>query len=456
MHAFPQSGVLVESGRLYIEQGGRRVRSVRRRVIRGPVLVALLGFVVLVLLLATPASASAVSFPDVNDGDWFAEAVETLSAAGIVEGRDDGTFRPHDSITRAEFAVLLSRCLGLSQGGSHPFTDFPSGAWFEPAVGALFQLGLTAGVSATEFDPYGKLSRQQAVSFVIRALAYRLSAQPVEGLDLTLAPSEVESWLQGFPDRALVADVHRSAVANAYRLQVVSGQSDGLFFPLGTATRAQSVGMLYAALFQTPVPLTEPPAPVPSVLGFPSASVGSQGEHVMWLEQRLTELTYRPGPVDGVFDDRTRHAVIAFQKWEGLSRDGQVGSQTWVRLTTATRPMAMRSGSGVWIEVNKAKQVFLYVENGTVTRTLPTSTGRSFTYRSEPYTVQRKPIADGPRYRALYINPGYVLAIHGYPSVPTYPASDGCIRVPKRDMDDLRERDATNPMIPDGTKVYIY
>ena len=69
--------------------------------------------------------------------------------------------------------------------------------------------------------------------------------------------------------------------------------------------------------------------------------------------------------------------------------------------------------------------------------------------------MQRKPYADGPRYRALYINPGYVLAIHGYPSVPTYPASDGCIRLPMWEMDALRANDRTDPMIPDGTKVYI-
>lgn len=79
----------------------------------------------------------------------------------------------------------------------------------------------------------------------------------------------------------------------------------------------------------------------------------------MLLEQRLTALTYRPGPVDGVFDYRTRQAVIAFQKWEGLSRDGVMRSGTWVRLMTAARPTAIQSGSGIWIEVNKAKQVFL-------------------------------------------------------------------------------------------------
>jgi len=432
------------------------VRPRRRGIIGGPAAAAALSLLALILLLAVPASARAVSFPDVGEDEWFAEAVQVLSDEGIVQGRANGSFRPYDSITRAEYAVLVSRSLDLPPGVSHPFTDFASGAWFEPAVAALFEAGLTEGVSPTEFDPYARVSRQQAVSFVVRALAYRLSIQPVEGLDLTLTPSQVEPWLQGFPDRMLIADVHQPAVANAYRLQVVSGQSDGRFYPLVELTRAQSVGMLYAALFKTPLPLTEPPTPVSIDPAYPDASVGSRGPEVMWLEQRLSDLTYRPGPVDGVFDERTHQAVIAFQKWEGMSRDGVVGFESWVRLMMATRPTASRSGSGVWIEVNKTKQVFLYVESGTVTRTLPTSTGRSYVYRSLPYTVQRKPIADGPRYRALYLNPGNVLAIHGYPSVPTYPASDGCVRLPKWDMDDLRERDKSNPMIPDGTKVYIY
>ena len=432
------------------------MRSRRRGTIGGAAAVAAASLFAFVLLLGVPAPAHAVSFPDVGEDQWFAEAVQVLTDEGIVQGRDDGTFGPYDSITRAEYAVLLSRSLDLSPGGSHPFTDFPSGSWFEPAVAALFEAGLTQGISPTDFAPYGRVSRQQAASFVVRALAYRLSVQPIGGLDLTLTSSQVDSWLQGFPDRGFIANTHQPAVANALRLQIVSGHTDGRFYPLAEVTRAQSAGMLYAALVKTPSPLTELPAPVSTDLAYPDASVGSRGSQVMWLEQRLTDLTYRPGPVDGVFDYRTHQAVIAFQKWEGLSRDGVVGLATWMRMMTASRPTATRSGLGVWIEVSLAKQVFLYVESGTVTRTLPTSTGRSYTYRSSPYTVQRKPIPDGPRYRALYLNPGYVLAIHGYPSVPTYPASDGCVRLPKWDMDDLRERDNSNPMIPDGTKVYIY
>jgi len=436
-------------------QGGRIVRWTKRRMRELLVCLTTAGLLsCLLFVTAQPVTASAASFVDVSPDDWFAQAVQVLSDAGIVQGKADGTFRPYEPISRAEFTVLLSRSLGLAAGAAHPFTDFPAGSWFEPAVAALYEAGLVQGLSPSEFSPEGRLSRQQVASFIIRSLEYRLTAAPVEGLDLTLVP-DTQSWLQGFPDREFIATVHQSAVANAYRLGIVSGQLDGRFHPLAEVTRAQTAGMLYAALFQTPVPRTEIPAPAPASPAYPSASAGDRGPHVLWLEQRLAQLTYRPGAIDGVFDERTRHAVIAFQKWEGLGRDGMVGPATWVRLAAAARPTAGQSGSGIWIEVSLAKQVFLYVENGVVTRTLPTSTGASFTYRSAPYTVQRKAIADGPRYRALYIVPGYVLAIHGYPSVPTYPASDGCIRLPIWDMDALRAQDATNPLIPDGTKVYI-
>lgn len=432
-------------------------QNVPRRPMTGCKLAAsaALMLVALAFMLTVPATARAAPFPDVGAGEWYAEALDVLSDQGIVQGGADGTFRPYDSITRAEFVVLVSRCLGLS-GASHPFTDFSPGSWFEPAVAGLYEAGLTQGVSPTDFDPYGKVSRQQAASFVIRALNHRLNVQPVEGLNPDLDPAEAGLWLRGFADWAFIAGAHQSAVANAYRLQIVSGQTDGRFYPLANLTRAQSVGMLYEALFKTPAALPEPPAPASGAMGYPSSSVGSRGPHVAWLEQRLTDLSYRPGPVDGVFDYRTHQAVIAFQKWEGLDRDGVMGSESWARLMTAGKPYASKAGSGIWIEVSLAKQVFLYVEDGAVTRTLPTSTGRSFTYRSAPYTVQRKPIPDGPRYRALYLNPGYVLAIHGYPSIPVYPASDGCVRLPMWEMDDLRARDGSNPMIPDGTKVYIY
>ncbi len=191
---------------------------------------------------------------------------------------------------------------------------------------------------------------------------------------------------------------------------------------------------------------------LPDGFNFDTLSMGSKGAMVAWLEQRLTDLTYRPGPIDGVFDKRTYQAVIAFQKWEGLSRNGVVGADDWARLVSAARPEPSVATSGTWIEVNKARQVLLLVEDGAVVRTLPVSTGSAsvgIVTPSRMFTVYRTaPVWEGPRYKPCYLR--NLLAIHGYPSVPAWPASHGCVRVTLWDMDDLY------PHISVGLRVYIF
>jgi len=191
---------------------------------------------------------------------------------------------------------------------------------------------------------------------------------------------------------------------------------------------------------------------LPDGFSFGSLSIGSKGAMVAWLEQRLTDLTYRPGPIDGVFDKRTYQAVIAFQKWEGLSRNGVMGADDWTRLVSAAAPTPSVSSSGDWIEVNKARQVLLLIEGGTVVRTLPVSTGSAnvgIVTPSSMFTVYHTaPVWEGPRYKPCYLH--NLLAIHGYPSVPAWPASHGCVRVTLWDMDELY------PHISVGLRVYIF
>jgi peptidoglycan hydrolase-like protein with peptidoglycan-binding domain len=179
---------------------------------------------------------------------------------------------------------------------------------------------------------------------------------------------------------------------------------------------------------------------------------GSSGPAVAWLERKLTDLSYRPGPVDGYFDSRTRMAVIAFEKWEGLTRDGVMTGNDWVRLASAGRPVPRYYQNGKWIEVNRQKQVLLYCVDGRVERTLAVSTGSSRVGIVTPagaYRVTRKNTYERLRYKPLYLT-WSLLAIHGYTSVPVYPASHGCIRTTWADMDEL------NPLIPVWTTVRVY
>jgi lipoprotein-anchoring transpeptidase ErfK/SrfK len=173
----------------------------------------------------------------------------------------------------------------------------------------------------------------------------------------------------------------------------------------------------------------------------------------LWVEQRLTDLSYRPGTADGVFDEKTRGAVIAFQKWEGLTRNGEVSATVLSRLTTAVRPKPTKAGaSNPWIEVDKTKQVLLYCKDGAVVWTLPVSTGSAsvgIVTPSGTRKVTRKTLETASRYHPFYISTT-LLAIHGYTNVPTYPASHGCVRTLYWDQD------ALYPLIAVGTYVYIY
>lgn len=182
----------------------------------------------------------------------------------------------------------------------------------------------------------------------------------------------------------------------------------------------------------------------------PTLSMGSHGPQVLAMQRRLSSLGYWLGRPDGRFGDLTRQAVVAIQKVGGLSRDGGCGPRTWSRLDSGLRPRA-RSVKGHVIEVNKKTQTLLIVEAGVVKRIYNTSTGSNQRYYQDgSWHVAVTPSGsfgvfrrvnkwdDGPLgklYRPQYFNSG--IAVHGYPSVPSVPASHGCCRVSLAAMDDL-------------------
>jgi hypothetical protein len=159
----------------------------------------------------------------------------------------------------------------------------------------------------------------------------------------------------------------------------------------------------------------------------PSLAPGARGPSVLALEQRLAQLHYALRGVDGVYGDDTYEAVLAFQKVNGLPRTGRVESWLWRRLAVAGIPKARRGGD--YIEVDKARQVLFVVENGRVTKVVHVSTGATGNTPVGSWQVYRKVGGwDWVLWYPMYFKGGF--AIHGYPSVPAYPASHGCVRIP--------------------------
>jgi hypothetical protein len=163
--------------------------------------------------------------------------------------------------------------------------------------------------------------------------------------------------------------------------------------------------------------------------------LGSRGPDVRVLQQRLVGLGYLPtGTTDGVYGMRTWHAVVAFQGWQRLHRDGVVGARTRVSLASAARPRSWARLRRA-LELDLQRQVLLVVARGRTVRVLHISSatpgyltprGRFQIYRRErqswsvPYRVWMT--------YALYFRGGF--AIHGFGVVPAYPASHGCVRMP--------------------------
>lgn len=163
---------------------------------------------------------------------------------------------------------------------------------------------------------------------------------------------------------------------------------------------------------------------------------GAKSPSTKQLQERLADLQYLPrSGVDGVEGYRTQQAVIAFQAWEGLTRDGVVGPQTTAALAKAKAPKPHGGGPDRRVEVYRDKGVALLIAHGRTKRAIHVSSGGPGTETpAGTYNVFRKelrswsvPFQVWLPY-ASYFNNG--IAFHEYPDVPPYPASHGCVRVP--------------------------
>ena len=162
------------------------------------------------------------------------------------------------------------------------------------------------------------------------------------------------------------------------------------------------------------------------------------------VEQKLSDLGYWTGPIDGKPDEASRHALIAFQKVTGRPRTGKFVRVERSALMRSTRPEPIEAGAS-HIEIDLRRQVLFMVDDqGVVTKILPVSSGSGKEFFAEGFlrtavtppgrfNIQGKiagwkKSALGRLYYPNYIIGG--IAIHGYQSVPTKPASHGCIRIP--------------------------
>ena len=108
-------------------------------------------------------------YSDVKTGDWFNNAVSTLSKAGIIAGYEDGSFRPNGYITRAEFATIAARFFDVTYNGKDLFPDI-SGHWAKDYINQAANKGFVNGYEDGTFKPDRNITRAEAVTLVNRTL----------------------------------------------------------------------------------------------------------------------------------------------------------------------------------------------------------------------------------------------------------------------------------------------
>jgi L,D-transpeptidase catalytic domain/PKD domain/Putative peptidoglycan binding domain len=180
----------------------------------------------------------------------------------------------------------------------------------------------------------------------------------------------------------------------------------------------------------------------------PLLGPGSAGASAFELDRRLHDLHYALGRVDGYYGQDDIDAVVAFQKLHGLPRTGRVDLRFWIELQQAGPPQARYPGNHV--EVSKGRQVLFLVRDGKVALILPVSTGATGNTPLGHWRVYSK--VPGFNAKEMYYSSFFVgaFAIHGYHSVPPYPASHGCVRIP------LWAAPRIYSLVDYGTNVYIY
>ncbi|MFC5649803.1 S-layer homology domain-containing protein [Paenibacillus solisilvae] len=188
----------------------------------------------------TVIQTDAASFKDLAV-HWSKKEVEALAGKLVVNGTGDNMFSPNRNITRAEFAALIVRALGLdATGTSSDFTDVTAGQWYSGAVATAAEAGIITGYVDGTFKPNATVSRSEMSAMISRALKYA-------GKDINLSATEVAAALAKFSDAGTLGWA-KSYVATAVSEGLIKGQSANKLAGNSLATRAEAAAIVYRFL----------------------------------------------------------------------------------------------------------------------------------------------------------------------------------------------------------------
>jgi hypothetical protein len=188
------------------------------------------------------------ALPIINPGKTFDDiqgyknqrAIEALAARGIIGGKSSTEFDPDATMTRAEFATIITRALALSQKPVAVFTDVPEEAWYAGYVGTALNYGIVNGTSDTTFNPNGTITREEAAVMVARAAK-------LCGMKTTLDEITIRDMLAQFDDYITVSDWAKSSLAFCYEADILPQENIDIR-PKEAILRCEVAEMLFRLL----------------------------------------------------------------------------------------------------------------------------------------------------------------------------------------------------------------
>ncbi|GEC82667.1 immunoglobulin-like domain-containing protein [Lysinibacillus sphaericus] len=173
-----------------------------------------------------------VAFNDVTT-HWAKDSINNLGSRFIIDGTSQGVFEPNKDITRSQFVAIMVRGLGLKPSeGTIKYSDVAQDAWYAHYLNTATEYNLIQGYGNGKFGPNDKITRQQAMTILARALS-------LTNINTSITEDEINSILAPFSDNQQIADDAKRYIALSVKTGLVTGRSNQMIAPADNITRAE-------------------------------------------------------------------------------------------------------------------------------------------------------------------------------------------------------------------------
>lgn len=182
-----------------------------------------------------------MEFEDVAQ-HWAKDVVNDMGSRMVISGSGDDRFDPDQEITRAEFAAILVRGLGLKlANSSSSFADVKPGEWYSRSIQTAYEYNLISGFEDGTFRPMDKITREQAMTIVAKAMG-------ITGIGVSLQTKEAEELLSSFVDASIASEWAKNSIADCLQAGIVAGRNNTHLAPKAHILKAEAATIVQRLL----------------------------------------------------------------------------------------------------------------------------------------------------------------------------------------------------------------